>query len=1092
MRKLLFFFVAFSLSLGSVFAQSGKYLEFDGSSRYMKIPHHSDFNVTASESFTISMWVYVPDIPSGADGRYLAKRCTNTAINKSGYEFIGAYRTDQFFGTNSPGTTGTHALSKWSSGQAGKWTHIAFVVDKTTENAYQYVDGVEVATSSGANVSNWVVDNTFDVYIGCGLRGDNQDLTYFNKFYADDIRFWKRALSASEIVADQTATVTAATDGLIAAYDFENISEDNIVEDIKGNHPATLVGFPTKGNIEITGSTVVQDNNYSGRGNDNEEILRLELTTKGNTSVAFDKLVMNMNGTTDINEIEEVKIYTTRTSSKFDPRKPLTGVAKLLATVAPQEGEMTIPLDGTITPGINNIWVTFKVKETAKEGNQLDAEVISISTELETHTFENGNPAGSREIMLRRTLVYGPGDYGSTNYRIPAITTADDGALVILTDKRKYNSGDLPQDIDIVANRSIDGGKTWSEPILVAQGTGYGKGFGDVAVIKSNSGKLIALFVGGNGLFQSTASNLIRTYMSTSDDNGQTWTSPKDITSQIYGPECSDPVRSQWQGLFFGSGHALCTRDGRLMAVIAVREPGMNGLQNYAVYSDDDGETWHVSNRAIVGGDEAKVVELNNGDILMSSRTSGNRLWAKSSDGGVTWGSKNNWPEITGNACDADIIRYTSTVDGYDKDRILHTLPNHSARRNVTMWISYDEGTTWPVKKTIARNTSAYSSVTILPDGTIGVYVEEDENAPAYKMYFLNFSLDWLTNGADSYTAAGTEVVAQPEISLESGKYDPPQTITLTTATEGASIYYTLDGSTPNKNATLYTEPIVLEESATLKAIAIKEGMANSTVVSATYTIGYVIPGQYMAVGPDRYLTNVTTEDGIANIDYAASTAPASHYIYHKETSVSAVQGKTFKLNLTALPDQADGLQFCQAIILVDWNQDYDFADEGERIAIIGNRATNNSATVMNISQAITIPATAKLGKTRIRVVYSDAWRSTSYKDLGEDPLHKGRMYDFNLIVEDGTSVNDVLTSELRAFPNPVKDFVNVVLPKSGNYTLTLNNLEGKTIETRNIRINQEGEYRLDLTSFSASTIILNVKHESGFEKSIKLMKQGK
>ena len=81
--------------------------------------------------------------------------------------------------------------------------------------------------------------------------------------------------------------------------------------------------------------------------------------------------------------------------------------------------------------------------------------------------------------------------------------------------------------------------------------------------------------------------------MSTSDDHGQTWTAPRDITSQIYGPECSDPTRSQWLGSFFGSGHALCTRDGRLMAVIAVREPGMNGLQNYAVYSDDDGETWH-------------------------------------------------------------------------------------------------------------------------------------------------------------------------------------------------------------------------------------------------------------------------------------------------------------------------------------------------------------------------------------------------------------------------------------------------------------------------------------------------------------------
>jgi sialidase-1 len=285
----------------------------------------------------------------------------------------------------------------------------------------------------------------------------------------------------------------------------------------------------------------------------------------------------------------------------------------------------------------------------------------------------------------------------------------------------------------------------------VAEGQGYGKGFGDAVIIRSNTGKLVALCVGGPGLWGSTAENPQRTYISTSDDHGQTWTPPRDITAQIYGAECPDPVRLQWQSLFFGSGRGLCTRAGRLMAVMAVRETLDNRrLHNYAVYSDNDGESWHVSERAIVDGDEAKVVELNNGDILMSSRTKGNRLWAKSSDGGITWGPKKSWEEIWGNACNADIIRYTSTKDGYDKDRILHTLPNHSTRRNVTMWLSYDEGTTWPVKKTIARNESAYSSITILPDGTIGVYIEEDETTP-YKMYFLNFSLDWLTDGEDRF-----------------------------------------------------------------------------------------------------------------------------------------------------------------------------------------------------------------------------------------------------------------------------------------------------------------------------------------------------
>ena len=73
------------------------------------------------------------------------------------------------------------------------------------------------------------------------------------------------------------------------------------------------------------------------------------------------------------------------------------------------------------------------------------------------------------------------------------------------------------------------------------------------------------------------------------------------------------------------------------MAVIAVREPGLgSSLQNYAVYSDDEGETWNVSNKALSGGDEAKVVELNDGTILMSVRTGGNRLSTKSTHRAVT------------------------------------------------------------------------------------------------------------------------------------------------------------------------------------------------------------------------------------------------------------------------------------------------------------------------------------------------------------------------------------------------------------------------------------------------------------------------
>lgn len=65
-------------------------------------------------------------------------------------------------------------------------------------------------------------------------------------------------------------------------------------------------------------------------------------------------------------------------------------------------------------------------------------------------------------------------------------------------------------------------------------------------------------------------------------------------------------------------------------------------------------------------------------------------------------------------------------------------------------YTNYDEGRTWPVKKTILSGLSAYSSMTVLPDGTIGIVVEEgkwDDSLPGadgFKLWFVRFTLSWL------------------------------------------------------------------------------------------------------------------------------------------------------------------------------------------------------------------------------------------------------------------------------------------------------------------------------------------------------------
>lgn len=353
-----------------------------------------------------------------------------------------------------------------------------------------------------------------------------------------------------------------------------------------------------------------------------------------------------------------------------------------------------------------------------------------------------------------RTVLFNMGDYDSQYWRIPALVTAADNSLVAVVDKRGSSLGDLPNTISIMSRRSTDNGKNWSEPVVVAQG-GNGKTYGDPAVVlDKKTGNLICMFVGDQGLWNATPYNRQGIYVSKSTDNGVSWSEPVAITDQVYANH------SSWYAGFAGSGHGLCLKDGRLMFVLAIRATSATEvpLHNYAIYSDDGGDNWTLStNAATTAGDEAKVVELEDGDILMSIRnpSKGNRIFCKSTDRGQTWGKAYFETELKDPACNGDIIRYSySTDEGSEgKSRLLHSLPESTTtRENVTIYLSEDDGETWPIKKRLVDGYSAYSSLTVLSDGTIGALVEEgkwDNNLPGedgFQLVFYRFTMDWLTS----------------------------------------------------------------------------------------------------------------------------------------------------------------------------------------------------------------------------------------------------------------------------------------------------------------------------------------------------------
>lgn len=327
---------------------------------------------------------------------------------------------------------------------------------------------------------------------------------------------------------------------------------------------------------------------------------------------------------------------------------------------------------------------------------------------------------------------------GVSCYRIPAMITAPNGDIIVAIDERVESCADLNSnnDINIVARRSSDNGKTWSdiEPIINFP---FGQSASDPSMILDEETDEIFLFYNFMDLMKENGVYYL--HVIKSSDNGKTWSKPEDITSQITKPEWHTDFK------FITSGRGIQTRSGKLLhTMVNLR----NGLHLFG--SNDHGDTWFFIDTPITPADESKVMELADGTWMINSRVhnKGLRIIHTSKDRGKTWHTKEE-PQLTDPGNNASFIRYTSTTDGYDKNRILFSNSNDKKeRRNLTVRISYDEGKTWSKGKTIYAGSAAYSSMTILKNGDIGLLFEKEGYT---ENLFVSFSLEWLTDGKDVF-----------------------------------------------------------------------------------------------------------------------------------------------------------------------------------------------------------------------------------------------------------------------------------------------------------------------------------------------------
>ncbi|TXJ40522.1 sialidase family protein [Brachyspira aalborgi] len=405
-------------------------------------------------------------------------------------------------------------------------------------------------------------------------------------------------------------------------------------------------------------------------------------------------------------------------------------------------------------------------------GMGLSAELLAS---LEPYMSESGGPGYKGDISAQTTNTYitkstkvmvFPLQSGKNYYRIPTLIQLTNGDLLAFADKRIGGIGDVnAAPIETVYKKSKDNGKTWSQEVRISPSTSDRfRSYGDGAYcVDRKTGNIICLVVGDQGFLHSTPNNPIRTRLIIGRNNGSTWDDPIDITDQIYGANCKDPDRKNWYGVFTTSGNGVQLRNGRIMFVLNVRKSDkVSPLYNHVLYTDDGGATWKVSKGApdisknpSRGGSEAKIVELNDGTLLMAIRPEGiyQRFLAKSTDNGETWGVAEPRSDLPSSSSNGDIIYYTSKLNGWDKDRIItmfDSVPYTKATPpgSPKLYWSYDEGKTWK-GFLIHSGNAGYSSLAILKDGSIGILAEigGSWNGP---IYFMRLNMKYITSGKDS------------------------------------------------------------------------------------------------------------------------------------------------------------------------------------------------------------------------------------------------------------------------------------------------------------------------------------------------------
>jgi len=380
------------------------------------------------------------------------------------------------------------------------------------------------------------------------------------------------------------------------------------------------------------------------------------------------------------------------------------------------------------------------------------AAICLFITMLPAKAEANDEARGQREIVD----VFVPEQDGYPAIRIPSLITTNHGTLLAFAEGRQ--GGDHSEN-DLIMKRSTDNGSTWSDVVLLND---QGKlSLNNPQAVVLQSGRILLMYqrskLGEHKASDGYGPNSYFTFVQTSDDDGQTWAAPRDVSKQVKREKKVTSVAA-------GPGIGIVLQNGphKGRIIMPFNQGPYNNWRVYAAYSDDDGQTWNMGDVAPGDGkghaNEVQMVELSDGRVMLNARTQGkgstkHRKVAVSDNGGQTWSQLQMDQTLIEPTCQASILRYSWPSKG--KSRIIFSNPaSQTKRENGVLRISYDEGQSWPSQTDVYPGGFAYSCLTRMQDGRIGVLFERDN----YKtISFVAISLSDLDSSESQNESSETD-----------------------------------------------------------------------------------------------------------------------------------------------------------------------------------------------------------------------------------------------------------------------------------------------------------------------------------------------